>query len=118
MAKRLRELRAASGLTQAEVAERIGVNRRTVWVWERGENVPTLHLPALAELYGTTSRFLLYGVDESSLELASLRHEVAHLHLQLTRSSDATAAALEALAGMLDDLIVRVDALRRDDPGE
>lgn len=115
LATRLRELRIASGLKQAEVAERIGVNRRTVWVWEQGDSVPSVHLPALAELYGTTSRFLLYGVEESSVELAALRHEIGHLRLQLTQSSDATAAALEALTGEIDDLQALVSALLHRD---
>jgi hypothetical protein len=94
------------------------VKSRAVWSWEHGEFAPTTSLPALEELLGVSTQFLLYGVDESSRETMALRHEITHLRLLLTQSSDATAAALEALAGMLETLIARLDALHPDEPGE
>lgn len=42
MARNLRRLRAARGLTQEEVAQRAGLNRNYVGMIEREENSPTL----------------------------------------------------------------------------
>lgn len=40
----LRRARAASGLTQAEVAARLGIHMRTLRRWENGESDPPAHM--------------------------------------------------------------------------
>lgn len=46
-----REIRVRAGLTQAEVAEAIGVSRPAIVRWERGERVPRRpHLDNYIEL--------------------------------------------------------------------
>ena len=53
LGNRLREARAALGLTQAELAERVGVTRKTVNTVENGVFVPsTLLALRLAEALG------------------------------------------------------------------
>jgi DNA-binding XRE family transcriptional regulator len=37
---RIRELREALGLTQEDLAHRVGVNRDTIWRWETGQSIP------------------------------------------------------------------------------
>lgn len=55
-----REMRKRSGLTQAEVANRLGVDQTTVCKWENGKNLPRADLlPNIAELYGCTVGELL-----------------------------------------------------------
>ena len=55
MADKLVALRRAKGLSQQEVAEKLGVTRQAVSRWEQGETSPdTDNLIALLELYGTT----------------------------------------------------------------
>ena len=52
---RLRRLRKEIGLSQEEVAARLGVSRQAVAKWEKGESLPDLEsCVALADLYGTT----------------------------------------------------------------
>ena len=52
-AARLRELRVAAGLSQAEVAKRLDVKQSTVSLWESGERAPSLNqLPAIAYALG------------------------------------------------------------------
>lgn len=52
-AARLRELRQAAGLTQAEAAERLGLPQHVISRWERGEHAPSLkQFPAIAKAYG------------------------------------------------------------------
>lgn len=51
----IQHLRAATNMTQEELAEHIGVARQTVAKWESGDSVPDLvNAQALAELFGVT----------------------------------------------------------------
>ena len=58
----LAALRKGAGMTQQEVADRLGVSNKTVSKWESGGGFPDIAiLPALAELYGVTADDLLAG---------------------------------------------------------
>lgn len=64
-AKRLYEYRRASGLSQEQVAAKIGVSRQAVSKWECAESSPdTDNLIALALLYGVTVDELLFADPE------------------------------------------------------
>ena len=54
------DLRKAAGLTQQQLADKMGVNRSTVAMWETGVNAPkTKMLLALAEVLGCSVEDLL-----------------------------------------------------------
>ena len=60
----LRELREAAGLTQLEVAYRLGVTPHTVYMWESGRREPVARVfLGLARLYGV-SPFAIALPDE------------------------------------------------------
>ena len=60
--------RKEQNLTQAQLAEKLGVSNKTVSKWENGTSEPnTSNLMALARLYGIPAEDLLKGV-ESALE--------------------------------------------------
>lgn len=62
----LAALRKANGLTQRELAERLGVSDKAVSRWERDECSPDLSLiPLIAEIYGITCDELLRGQRNS-----------------------------------------------------
>ena len=62
----LQELRKEKGLTQEQLAEKVGVARRTVSRWETGFNMPDLDvLIELADLYGVDLREILSGERKS-----------------------------------------------------
>ncbi len=51
----LRELREAAGLTQLEVAYRLGVTPHTIYMWESGRREPLARVfLRLARLYGVS----------------------------------------------------------------
>lgn len=61
-ANRLVELRKSHGLSQEELAEKLGVSRQAVSKWERGESSPdTDNLIMLADLYGLSLDEMIRG---------------------------------------------------------
>lgn len=71
---RIRELRG--GLSQAEFAERIGVDRKTVVRWEAGERLPDgKSLLALMQVFGGSASYLLDG-REGGAQLADAAEQV------------------------------------------
>ena len=68
--ERLKELRKAAELTQASLAETLGVHLQTVSKWEQGESIPDVRCgKQLAILYNTTLDELLgYEEEERHLE--------------------------------------------------
>ena len=62
----LQELRKEKGLTQEQLADKMGVARRTVSRWETGNNMPDLDiLIELSDLYEVGLRELLDGERKS-----------------------------------------------------
>lgn len=61
--ERVRELRQARGVGQAELARAIGRLPQDVYKWEHGRQVPSDAVPALAKALDVTI-CELYGVDE------------------------------------------------------
>ena len=65
-ANRLYELRKKSGLSQEELAEKLGISRQSISKWERAEASPdTDNLILLAKLYGITLDELIMGGDKA-----------------------------------------------------
>ena len=64
--KFLQTLRKENGLTQEQLAERMGVSRRTVSRWETGSNMPDMDiLMELSDLYTVDLREILNGERKS-----------------------------------------------------
>jgi transcriptional regulator with XRE-family HTH domain len=64
--RRLRELRIKRNLSQADLAEQLGVSKISLWKWERGQTTP-IHgnLVALARALGVNPDALLYDAEEA-----------------------------------------------------
>ena len=63
----IRQLRTQRGLTQKQLADRIGVSDKAVSKWECGSGCPDIALlAALAEEFGTDIRVLLTGEPEKN----------------------------------------------------
>lgn len=63
---KIKELRQAAGLSQAELAEQVKVNQTAVSQWERGTSLPACDkLPELADVLGCTID-ALFGREKST----------------------------------------------------
>ena len=63
----LKPLRKQNGLTQEQIAEKLGVSRQTIAKWERGECLPDLeNVIALADIYEVTVDSLVRNVVSGS----------------------------------------------------
>ena len=91
-ADRLIELRKDNGMSQEELAQRIGLSRQAVSKWERAESSPDIgNLVALAEIYGLTIDDIVKGTSAVSSEADE------------DASSKAEAAGEESVEEVIDD---------------
>lgn len=69
--KWLEQKRKSRGLTLAQVADRLGVSKPTVWAWEKGKAKPVdERIPAIAEVLGVTPDELIgSGQQKDATEL-------------------------------------------------
>ena len=81
--ERLMILRKQAGLSQEQLADRLGVTRQSVSKWEGGAAVPELgKLVALADLFGVTTDCLLGREPLRTLDVSGLTpQQIAHLQL-------------------------------------
>lgn len=60
--ERLRWARARTGLSQRELARKVGVDKQSIWKWETQGSIPLADMmPILAHALGVESEFLLEG---------------------------------------------------------
>lgn len=91
IADKIKKLREKSGITQAELARRLGVTRSGVNSWEMGLTIPsTTYIVELALLFGVSTDYLLDMPDTKTIsvngltdrEIASLTEIVECFNLQ------------------------------------
>ena len=67
----LKELRKAKGITQTELAEKLGIKRTTVSMWELNASSPTARMiPALAAALGCSIDALFREPEKRAQESA------------------------------------------------
>lgn len=106
----LKQLRTDSGKTQEQLAERLGVNHRTVSRWETGRTMPDFTLLIeLGRLYGVTVDELLEG--ERKEVTASEREEKAMEKKMVEKIADYTEKEKQVLTRRLNRLLCLGPAL-------
>ena len=75
MAKRIKELRTAKGLTLEQVADVVGVGKSTVRKWETGmiANMRRDKIASLASALGTTPAYLMGWKEEEKESPAEIK---------------------------------------------
>lgn len=57
---RIKQERVGAGMTQSDLADRLGVARSTIQVWEAsGANVPSTMIVEMCNIFGCTSDWLM-----------------------------------------------------------
>ena len=79
--EQIRRLRTAQGITQVEMAHRLGVSKQSVSNWENNNIQPSIELlERMADLFGVTTDCLLDRDSRTTLDVAGLSdRQVAHL---------------------------------------
>ena len=76
ISERIKNLREQHGLTQSELARKLGITRSSVNAWEMGVSVPsTQYLVELSELFQVSTDYLLGIAPFSSLSTDGLSEE-------------------------------------------
>ncbi len=66
---KIQELRKQNGLSQEQLAERMGVSRQAVSKWESGLCAPDIEkIIALSELFEVSTDYLIKGVEAETLK--------------------------------------------------
>ena len=122
--KYLQELRKEKGLTQEQLAERVGVARRTISRWETGSNMPDLDiLIELSGFYDVELRELLSGERRNG----QMNEEMKETVLQVADYSNEEKARLlrrmhwlfiAGLVGFAAFLVITVAGLSDTSPYE
>ena len=65
LADRIQILRKANGLSQEELADRIGVSRQSVSKWESEQSIPEPDkIVLMSEIFETTTDYILKGIEK------------------------------------------------------
>ena len=79
---RIRALRRDKGLSQDDLAQKVGVSRSAVAQWETGRTGQvTGNLSRIAQALDSNVEFLVYGHDHAAAAMATLADERALLRL-------------------------------------
>lgn len=71
----LKLYRKQSGMTQEQVAEKLGVSRQAVAKWENGESLPDIeNIIALSDLYGTSVDYLVRNMTRLTENSEGKKH--------------------------------------------
>lgn len=67
MADRIQYLRKAKGLSQEQLADRVGVSRQAVSKWESEQATPDLEkIIRMSDLFGVTTDYILKGIEPAA----------------------------------------------------
>ena len=101
-AERLRDLRNEKGLTQAELADQLGVAMNTVSIWELGKRMPEAKtITQIARYFMVTEKYLLGQSDIG--DLASMIAELKRLKVIETEAKDDEAFMLTQISMMFGE---------------
>lgn len=82
--ERLKKLREQNGMTQADLAKKLGITRSSVNAWEMGISVPsTQYIVELALLYKVSTDYLLGQDKKATIDISGLTEEDIDILYQL-----------------------------------
>ncbi len=112
ISERLKELRAARGYSQSELAEKLHVSKSTISMIEAGARKPSLEvLEMIADFFNVTIDYLRgtedksqYYLDPEVAEMAKELYERPEMRVLFDASRNATTEDVQMAADLLDRL--------------
>lgn len=76
IAERIKTLREKAGLTQTQLAKRLGISRSTVNSWEMSLSTPSsIYLVELSRIFGVSTDYLLSLDDRVKIDISDLNEQ-------------------------------------------
>lgn len=89
ISEKIKELRKAAGLSQAELARRLDVTRSSVNAWEMGLSAPTTqYVVGMCKLFRVSADYILGTEADVTVSLNGYSQEEVELIFQLLRYFD------------------------------
>lgn len=84
IADRIRYLRDKAGMTQTDLANRLGISRSAVNSWEMSFSSPSLaNIIEMTQLFHVSSDYLLSLSDKITIDISSLSNEEKEIVIRL-----------------------------------
>lgn len=84
IADRIKTLREKSGMTQAQLAKRLGISRSAVNSWEMSLSTPSsIYLVELSRIFGVSTDYLLSLDDGLKIDISDLDEQQQEIVLKL-----------------------------------
>ena len=100
LGKNIKELRVEKGLSQAQLAERVGVTQGAIYFWEKGINEPTAgYLVKLAQVFSVSIDELLSFDCHNAGETETKTGEMIKVFSKLSMSQQ------DALINMAEEFL-------------
>jgi transcriptional regulator with XRE-family HTH domain len=98
LGKRVKRARERAGLTQRQLAEAVGVDRKTVGNWEAGLSSPRSSLGRLEAVLGAHG----FTVDDGPPPPATSADAVVHMIIEVLRSSFSPSVQVQMIKDIID----------------
>ena len=117
--ERIKQLREKFGLTQDELAEKLGTTKQTIYKYETGviTNIPSDKIEEMAALFGVAPSYLMgwdtdpnngqqegYYVDAETAALAQAAYEDPELRMLMDAKKDLSPDDLNLVINMIKSL--------------
>ena len=84
IADRIRYLRDKMGMTQTDLANRLGISRNAVNAWEMSTSTPTLaNVVEMSRIFHVSTDYLLSVSDQFSVDISTLDNTERELVIKL-----------------------------------
>lgn len=82
--ERIKSMREASGMTQVQLAKRLGISRSSVNAWEQGISSPsTQYIVELSHIFRVSADYLLMNGEHSAVDVTGLSNRQVSVIVEL-----------------------------------
>ena len=107
LSEKIKQLRKKKNWTQEKLANKIGLQRKQIWLYENDEAKPSFEtLQNLAEVFGVPADFLVSEIDEQSIDSIGINDKELYRYFQAIEKMplELKEALKVILKGLIDTL--------------